>query len=274
MTLQLLICTIDDGINNVARLILSKTEGISYIISWQHSNNANPQPVPDELVRDDIEIYHLQGRGLSRNRNNSLKHATADICLIADDDCRYTHQWLQTIISTFENNPTTDLATFMMKNRFCQKQYPTSTHNLSQPSKKYYPTSFEIAFRRESVIGKIQFNEHFGLGAQRFHCCEEEIFIHDAIVTGLNCVFYPITVVEHNHPTTDTTRATDSKILMAKGAYLYIGYHSKMLLYPFPMAWKTARQHHTPFTRSLYYIFKGIFHITRHPHIARQGILL
>lgn len=273
MTLQLLICTIDEGINSVAQLILTPAEGISYVISWQHSGNENNIQVPSQLIRDDISIYHLQGRGLSRNRNNALRHATAQLCLIADDDCRYTHEWLQSVIKTFEEHTATDLATFKMKSDYCQKIYPTQPHDLQKPARKYYSTSFEIAFRREKVIGNIQFNENFGLGSAVFHCCEEEIFIHDAISRGLQCWFYPITIVEHNHPTTDTSRATEPHILMAKGAYLYIGYRSKMLLYPFAIAWKTARMHRCSYFRSLWYLFKGLKHIIKHPELATQGLL-
>ena len=229
--------------------------------------------MPNELIRSDISIHHLQGRGLSRNRNNALRHASGELCLLADDDCRYSHEWLQAVIKTFEDHPTTDLATFKMKSEYCQKIYPEQPHNLQRPTKKYYPTSFEIAFRREKVVGNIQFNENFGLGSSTFHCCEEEIFIHDAISRGLSCWFYPITIVEHNHPTTDTSRATEPRILMAKGAYLYIGYRPMMLLYPFAMAWKTARQHHSSFFRSLWYLYKGLFHIIRHPHLATHGLI-
>ena len=37
MTLQLLICTIDRGIDQVAQLLLPTATDISYVVSWQHS---------------------------------------------------------------------------------------------------------------------------------------------------------------------------------------------------------------------------------------------
>ena len=88
MTLQLLICTIDGGIQQVAQLVLPPAPDISYVVSWQHSSPDDERTLPVALVRDDIQVYHLEGRGLSRNRNNCLRHATGDICLICDDDCR------------------------------------------------------------------------------------------------------------------------------------------------------------------------------------------
>ena len=37
MTLEILISTLDDGINGVAAMLLPKREDIGYLVSWQHS---------------------------------------------------------------------------------------------------------------------------------------------------------------------------------------------------------------------------------------------
>ncbi len=273
MTLQLLICTIDGGIDNVVDLILPPQPGIGYVVSWQHSTADGHRDVPAPLLRDDIQVFHLEGRGLSRNRNNCLRHASADVCLIGDDDCRYTVSGLQAVMDTFASHPDTDLATFVMQNPYCTKPYPTSAIDLRQRPRGYYPTSFEIAFRLQSVRGCLQFNEHFGLGAPLFHCCEEEIFVHDALSLGLRCHFYPITIVEHDHPTTDAARATTAGVLMGKGAYLYIGYRSKMLLYPWPIAWRLHKQHGVSLGYGLRYLYWGLFHIMRHQQKATAGVI-
>ena len=273
MTLQLLICTIDRGIDQVTQLILPTAADISYVVSWQHSTTDEHRDVPASLLRDDVQVFHLEGRGLSRNRNNCLRHASADVCLICDDDCRYTASGLQAILDTFVSHPDTDLATFVMQNPYCSKPYPTTSIDLKHRPKGYYPTSFEIAFRLQSVQGRLQFNEHFGLGAELFHCCEEEIFIHDAQSLGLHCHFYPITIVEHDHPTTDASRATTPGVLMGKGAYLYIGYRPKMLLYPWPIACRLHKQHGVSFGYGLRYLYKGLFYILRHRDKATAGII-
>ena len=273
MTLQLLICTIDRGIDQVTQLILPPAADISYVVSWQHSTTDEHRDVPASLLRDDVQVFHLEGRGLSRNRNNCLRHASADVCLICDDDCRYTASGLQAILDTFVSHPDTDLATFVMQNPYCNKPYPTTSIDLKHRPKGYYPTSFEIAFRLQSVQCRLQFNEHFGLGAELFHCCEEEIFIHDAQSQGLHCHFYPITIVEHDHPTTDASRATTPGVLMGKGAYLYIGYRPKMLLYPWPIAWRLHKHHGVSFGYGLRYLYKGLFHILRHRDKATAGII-
>lgn len=273
MTLQLLISTIDGGIEHVTDLVLPPMPDIGYVVSWQHSTTDDDRQLPAALNREDVMVVHLEGRGLSRNRNNCLRHATADICLICDDDCRYTEQGLRSVIETFTANPSTDIATFVMHSPSVSKHYPATDCRLQGAITGYYPSSVEIAFRRSSVQGRLCFNEHFGLGAKIFHCSEEEIFIHDAQTLGLHCHFYPITIVEHNHPTTESSRATSPGVLMGKGAYLYIGYRSKMLLYPIPIAWRLHKQHGASLGHGLRYLYKGLFYILRHPEVATAGII-
>lgn len=273
MTLELLICTIDHGIDHVCDLVLPPASDISYVVSWQHSATVDERTVPLALRRDDIKVVHLEGRGLSRNRNNCLRHATADLCLICDDDCSYTLDNLRTVITTFEQNPTTDLAAFMMQCPGQPKPYPTEICSLAHTPAGYYPSSVELAFRLSAVRNRLQFNEHFGLGAPLFHCSEEEILVHDAMSLGLQCQFFPLVIVEHNHPTTDASRATTPGVLMGKGAYLYIGYRSKMFLYPLPMAWRLHRRHDASFTYGLRHIYRGLFYVLRHREVATAGII-
>ena len=271
MTLELIISTIDDGIHRVARLPLEPAPEISYLVSWQHSAPGD-HTVPEALRRPDVRVVHLDGRGLSRNRNNCLRHAAGDICLVADDDCRYTLERLRAVVKTFADSPGLDLAAFRMESAHVEKRYPPNRCRLGTHLTGYAPTSFELAFRRASVQGRLRFNEHFGLGAPLFHCAEEEIFVHDALLLGLRCEFVPTTIVVHDHPTSDASRVTDDGNLMARGAFLYIGYRGKMLLYPFPIARRLHRRYGVPFGHTLAMLYKGLFHILRHPSMARAGL--
>ena len=224
MTLEVLVCTIDNNIANVKELVLAPIKDVSYLISWQHSKSHDTEPIPQELIRDDIKIVHLDGKGLSRNRNNAIIHATGDICLIADDDCTYRPEYFERIINTFSKEQSLDVATFQMKFSYEGKYYPDFSFNLKNTVKRYYTASIEIAFRRTSIQGKLRFNELFGLGAPVLQSGEENIFIIDAIKMGLNCHYFPLVIVEHNHPTTSITRIDNPGVIMAEGAYIHIAY--------------------------------------------------
>lgn len=261
MTLQLLISTIDEGINRVSGMLLTPREGISYLVSWQHSEGDSHGDMPAALVRDDVTVVHLQGRGLSRNRNNCIKHATADVCMICDDDCTYTHEQLATVALTFATNRKVDVATF--KAIGTNTSYPEKAFDLSEKAKNYHVTSFEIAFRRKSVQGKLEFNELFGLGAPELHCGEEEVFIHDAIESGLNCKYFPAVTVTHHGETTSTTRVGDPGTLKARGAYLYIAYHPSMIPRVFIISYRLHRDHGVPFFKAVRNMLSGIAYIKK-----------
>ena len=242
MTLQLLISTIDGNIDNIVDMLLEPSEGISYLVSWQHSDGNSKRDIPLALQRDDVTVCHLEGRGLSRNRNNCIDHATADICLIADDDCRYRQEWLNNVIQTFVANPGVDIATFRDNNGIAPN-YPHATMDLRSKCRNYYATSFEIAFCRSSVQGHLHFNEMFGLGAPVLHCGEEEIFIHDALKLGLKCRFFPVVAVEHLGASTSVTRIAQNGTLMARGAYLCIAYPWTAIPRIFLISYRLNRHH-------------------------------
>ena len=263
MTLEVLVCTIDEGISNIKNLLLSPINGVSYLISWQHSNNSTVTTIPCELTRDDIKIVHLSGKGLSRNRNNALRHATGDICLIADDDCSYRPEYFNAVIDTFQKHPELDIATFKHTNKHESKVYPATSFNLKHKAKGYFISSIEIAFRRTSVQGKLWFNEHFGLGAPVLQSGEENIFILDAIKAGMNCQYFPIVIVEHNHPTTASSRAGNPGVIMAEGAYISIAYTWTALPRLILKAFRLNKKNSLGFFKNLSYIFKGVFYIKR-----------
>lgn len=261
MTLQLLVCTIDLGIHNVKHLLLAPIEGVSYLVSWQHSHDFIAHSVPPELLRDDVKVITMKGRGLSRNRNNAIRHASADICLIADDDCSYQPQYFAHIIDVFSKHPSLHLASFMMKHSADGKQYPSHSFSLSHYAKGYYATSFEIAFRRDAVQGHIWFNELFGLGAPVLQSGEENLFIKDATDAMLDCRFFPIVVVEHNHPTTSSSRISQPGVIMAEGAYISIAYPCTCIPRLLLKAHRLHRANRLGFFKNLSLLTQGISYI-------------
>lgn len=260
-TLQLLISTIDDGIKLVSEMVLEPIDGVGYVISWQITGDMTIADCPRELLmRPDVKVSTMRGRGLSRNRNNAIVHASADVCLICDDDCRYTPRQLHAVAARFEADPTLDLATFMMAaNVPIHKAYPKEATVLGRKMpKRYYPSSFEIAFRTSSIDGKVKFNEEFGLGSATLWCGEEELFVHDAVRAGLKCVFFPTVIVTTCKPTTSTTRSSMPQVLMGRGAYISIAYPLTCRLRAVKIALELKRDTGQPAAYSLRHILNGI----------------
>ena len=53
MKLEILICTIDDGINRVAEMLMPRREDVGYLVSWQ-LRDARDAQVPESLVRVNV----------------------------------------------------------------------------------------------------------------------------------------------------------------------------------------------------------------------------
>ena len=214
--LQVLICTLgDEGIRRVAAACHPQVCQVEYLVSWQLPEG--DLPVPEALQRPDFRIVKSYTRGLSRNRNAAIEAASAPLCLISDDDVIYNADNLQGIIRHFDENPETDILTFRYASASEAKTYPDRPFPLDSPPKGYYASSIEIAFRRDSVAGKIRFNENFGIGA-RFIAGEEDIFIYDALRAGLSGRYIPFDIARHDDLSTSARLYADPALITAKGA--------------------------------------------------------
>lgn len=205
MKLEVLISTLGaDGIRRVANMNLPRTDEVGYLVGWQMPEGE----IPEELRRPDIKILTKEERGLSRNRNMLLGNASAEIVLIADDDLTYTPERLREVIRVFEEDAALELATFRYDGADV-KSYPARECELRIPLPKgYYLTSFEMALRRTVGTGSLRFNEKMGLGAEYIQAGEEEMFLYEAIMSGVKARFFPITVTRHEGLTTGNRRLT------------------------------------------------------------------
>lgn len=229
--LEVLICTIDDGINHVNNMVLPPIDYIKYLISWQRTDSTEKEIPQALLQRQDIRVVTAEGKGLAANRNNALSHAEGDILILADDDAKYRPEYFKTILHAYEENPEADILTFQMVDGMghFHKKYPVYPFNYAQCPKGFYYSSLEITMRRKAHLPL--FDTRFGLGATYLGCGEEEIFIHDAAQNKMLIRYIPKVIVETPHATTGARFDTDVKVRRAKGAVLFVlhGYWSATL---------------------------------------------
>lgn len=205
MTLQLLICTIDEGLYRLHDSLLAPCEGVSYLVSWQYTGERPEVPVW-MTERDDIRVVQLQGRGLSRNRNYALANATADIVKICDDDERWTYEYFDTILDAYRRHPEADIIHFQAIGP--RKVYPPR-----------FVTSFEMTFRRLGVAD-LRFDERFGLGSPCLIAGEEDVFMSDARRRGLVIYYEPYPIC-NTRPETTGDNIRNPLLQRTKGAMFY-----------------------------------------------------
>ncbi len=225
MGIIILIATIDAGINKVPAVLLDPQIDLKYIVSHQVTSEEQRE-IPAALRREDLVVSQIEGRGLSRNRNNALNLInpdSRDVVLLADDDVRYRSQYLQTVREAFAADPQLDLACFKIKTAEGQpeyKDYSAEPYLLNRES-RHFISSIEIAFRARPVKEHgIIFDERFGLGSEMVLDGEEAVFIFDCIKAGLMVKYIPAYAVEHDYfSTTKSLRDFTAERNIFKGAY-------------------------------------------------------
>ncbi len=257
MTLEVLISTLGrDGIRRVAAMELPRLENVSYVVSWQMPGETGRAEPPKALsARPDVRIFQSDSLGTSVNRNNAIDRSSADICLIADDDLKYTPGQLSAVIDTFERNPEVELATFMHSGGD-DKWYPGISFDLAKPIKGYNVSCVEIAFRRQCGKGPWRFNELFGPGEHPLQAGEENVFLHNAISRGVNCRFFPVVITHHEGRSTGHRTLTPGT-LMATGAYIEIAYGLGGIPRLPLFAWRNSRKGRTKLFPAMRHLLRG-----------------
>ena len=138
-----------------------------------------------------VRWYDFQERGVGLNRNNALLRATADICLLSDDDVLFEDNYAQTVLDAFEKTPKADVIIFNTyldngeKRSRNTKPLRIRRHNCGRYG------AYRIAFRRMSVIkNAITFNQLFGGGCM-FTAGEDVLFTKECVAKGLRVIAVP-----------------------------------------------------------------------------------
>lgn len=223
MTLDILICTYNEGIFRVPNMLLKRFPSISYSISHQITEEKYMDFDIPELNREDVKYKALFSKGLSKNRNNVINMSSSDISLIADDDVRYRENEILQIIKRFEENPEMDV--FQGKIRTFEgedyKKYNSQKKKIGWRDIGGI-SSIEIAFKTKSVqMTDIKFDESFGLGGNLFSKGEEAVFLGDCLKNKLEIFYYPDYIVSHPKESSTTNTIYDCKEASYWGALNY-----------------------------------------------------
>lgn len=244
MIINVLISTINAGIRKIENILQPQITDVKYIISHQFTD-VKYKKIPSSLLRDDVIITQIGGKGLSRSRNNALEFAEGDIAVIADDDIAYLPDTFNIIKEVYTNNPFLDVVCFKIKtnqNEPEYKNYPSSSYVLND-AVKHYLSSVEITFRIKSIRDKsIVFDNRFGLGSNYIPSGEEEIFIYDCLKAKLRIAYYPYYIVRHGYKYINESHNPFASLLNFKYAAIdayKMGW--KSIPYSFTKTWRIRK---------------------------------
>lgn len=199
MKINVLISTLNKGIEGVPQILLEHRPDVCYTIIHQITENCFTVP-PVLIQRDDVRIVSTQTKGLSKSRNLALAHAEGDIGLLADDDVRYTSESFDIVRKAYQDHPELDIACFKIRTNDHEPEYkPYHVQPLTiEGDPPHFISSIETSFRISSLKkSAIQFDERFGLGSGRFIAGEEMIFVYDCLQQALRIQYFPEYIVRH-----------------------------------------------------------------------------
>ncbi|MDX1586416.1 MAG: glycosyltransferase [Balneolaceae bacterium] len=244
---QILVSTVDGGIKEI--------EEFPAVVVNQVSS--------EEFLVDRANVFNYYEKGISKSRNRAIERATAELCLISDDDIIFKENADQKIIQAFEDNPLADIITFQVETPDGKpyKEYPRKRHWHDMQSLMNV-SSVEIAFRRGKILQTdLFFDEDFGLGST-FPTGEEYIFLTDALKKGLNILYLPIPIVVH--PKKDWVSViSDKRLYKAKGAMFYRVFGWLGIYYCFVISLKKGWRSEVNFFINFINNLKGIFSYRR-----------
>lgn len=196
-------------------------------------------------------------RGLSRSRNMAIENATADICILCDNDVVYVDDYQKLILESFEKYDDADIIVFYIKRK--EKPVPNyfSVKRMDYLSvlKIFSP---EIAFRRESVKD-IKFNTDFGAGSGKYIMGEENIFLYDALKAGKKIYYVPIKIAELKEVASTWFSEYNEKFFISRGAnYAAMSkVMSHFLIWQFAARKTSLYKENLTIKQALKYMYKG-----------------
>ena len=176
------------------------------------------------------KMISTQTRGVGVNRNLALCYASADICLLADDDVTYVDDMENIVTGEFEQHPDADIIVFHFEtnDRTRQQKKYGSTRKHRRLERMPWGT-FRIAFRLNSVrMANVWFSTLFGGGAV-FASGEDSMFLSDLKRKGLTFYVSKETIGTVSFEESTWFGGYDEKYYLSKGAY-YQAVHPKSIL--------------------------------------------
>lgn len=142
-----------------------------------------------------IKFYSFAERGVGLNRNNALSRSDADICIIADDDMKFTNGYENKIKRIFEENPTADVIILNLNEKNSNRYKITKKFKVGYFNFMRFGAA-RFVFRRKSITKNgIFFNLHFG-GGTEFSAGEDVLFLASCLKNNLNILAVPEYIAE------------------------------------------------------------------------------
>lgn len=183
MYIQTLISTMNQSSLDFIKSINVETD---VVIGNQNGENSIKNY---KIGKNKIKVISSSTKGLAKNRNITIKHSTADVCILSDDDVIYIPGYSRIVNKAFESITDADVIIFNIKEDPVVRHVIKKKHRVRGLEFLRYG-SVRIAFKKSSVIKKVKFDERFGAGG-KYPIGEDTIFLSDCLKAGLRIYALP-----------------------------------------------------------------------------------
>lgn len=181
-------------------------------------------------------------RGVGKNRNIALTYASAEYCLLADDDVVYRDDVEQTVVQAFQAHPDADLFVFHLESDDPQRAQRAFAK--TRKYRRWERLSFggiRIAFRLDSVRkANLWFTTLFGGGCV-FPSGEDSLWLMDARRAGLTFYVSDRTIGSVSFKASTWFTGYDEKFYYGKGAFYAAAHAASYPLWALYFALRTHK---------------------------------
>lgn len=210
-----------------------------------------------------IKIFSTADRGVGKNRNMALLNASADICILGDDDLLYSDDYPEMVNTAFDELPDADIIIFHIinlkypNNRIITKIQKVGFFNFARYG------ACRLAFKRESILrANIWFSMLYGGGA-RYSSGEDTLFLGEAYRKGLKIYTYPKKIADAIQETSSWFDGYNEKFFIDKGVLLADLFPRIKYLVGLKMAIKFKPESNFSYMTAIKLVFKGIKEFSR-----------
>ena len=222
MKVEVLASTMNQTDHSIVRKMNIQTDAI--IVNQCKVNRLETLELGGKVIR----FLSFSERGVGLSRNNALMRASADICMIADDDLVYVDNYEEVVLEAFNNNPQADVILFGVTIHDSKGQ---RTRRLSSKRVGWHNFmkygAVRVAFKRRVIQKKnIFFSLLFG-GGSKYGSGEDTIFLLECLKKGVKIYSNPTKIADVYNYSSTWFRGYNEKFFKDKGA-LFAALSDKM----------------------------------------------
>lgn len=205
-----------------------------------------------------VKVISTNDRGVGKNRNIALLNASADICILGDDDLIYADDYPQMVNKVFDELPDADIIVFHIVNlKYPNKRIITKVERVGYFNFARYGAC-RVAFKRKSILrANIWFSLLYGGGA-KYSSGEDTLFLGEAYRKGLKIYTYPKKIADAVQETSSWFNGYNEKFFIDKGVLLANLFPRMKYIVGLKMAIQFKKRSNYSYIKAIRLVFKGI----------------